>query len=73
MWLPEPIYEALPYVYLAMGAAFLAGAIYIGIGHSPTAYYFALGIVSILAGVVIHLRRATARRHKNHSGMTESH
>lgn len=73
MWLPEPLYESLPYMYLAIGTAFVGGAIYIGIGHEATAYYLGLGILSILAGIVIHLRRATARKEKAGSELSESH
>jgi hypothetical protein len=73
MWLPEPIYEALPYLYLSIGTTFLGGAIYIGIGHMATPYYFGLGILSILAGIVIHLRRATARKGKAGTNLSESH
>lgn len=73
MWLPEPIYESLPYLYLAIGTAFIGGAIYIGISHMATPYYLGLGILSILAGVVLHLRRATARKEKGRSELSESH
>ena len=73
MWLPEPVYESLPYLYMAVGAAFIGGAIYIGIGHVATPYYLGVGIFSILAGIVIHLRRATARKGKGGSGLSESH
>lgn len=73
MWLPEPVYESLPYLYLAIGTAFIGGAIYIGIEHMATPYYFGLGILSILAGIVIHLRRATSRKEKSGSGLSESH
>jgi hypothetical protein len=72
MWLPEPIYEALPYLYIAVGATFLSGAIYIGIGHMATPYYFGLGILSVLAGIVIHLRRAAARKGKPGTNLSES-
>jgi hypothetical protein len=72
MWLPEPVYESLPYVYLAIGTAFMGGAIYLGIGHAPAAYYVGLGIFSLLAGVVIHLRRSTARKAKDESGLSDA-
>jgi hypothetical protein len=72
MWLPEPIYESLPYLYLAIGTAFIGGAIYIGIGHMATPYYFGIGILCLLAGIVIHLRRATSRKEKDGSNLSES-
>jgi membrane protein implicated in regulation of membrane protease activity len=64
MWLPEPIYEILPYLYLVIGVLFLGGAIYIGIGIAGMPYYFALGLFSILGGALIHLRRSIARKQK---------
>ena len=72
MWLPEPIYECLPYLYLVIGALFVSGAIYIGVGTAGTPYYFALGILSILGGVVIYLRRSTSRRHRSDSDVSEA-
>jgi len=73
MWLPEPIYECLPYLYLAIGVLMLGGAIYIGIGIAGMPYYFALGLFSILGGVAIHLKRSTSRIQKADSNSSESH
>jgi hypothetical protein len=67
MWLPEPIYESLPYLYVVCGALILGGAVYIGIGTAGTPYYLLIGILSILGGVAIYLRRMTARRQKANS------
>jgi hypothetical protein len=72
MWLPEPIYEALPYLYVAMGAAFIGGAVYIGVYHPASPYYVAVGVLSIVAGTVIYLRRSTARKQKSKSDLSES-
>jgi glucose dehydrogenase len=72
MWLPEPIYESLPYVYVVCGALILSGAIYVGVGAAGTPYYFLVGILSILGGVVIYLRRMTARKRKSGSDLSAS-
>ncbi len=72
MWLPEPIYESLPYVYVVCGALMLAGAIYVGIGAAGAPYYLLIGILSILGGVVIYLRRMTARKGKSGSDLSDS-
>jgi glucose dehydrogenase len=72
MWLPEPIYESLPYVYVACGALMLSGAVYVGIGSDGTPYYLLIGFLSILGGVVIYLRRMTARKQKSGSDLSET-
>jgi glucose dehydrogenase len=72
MWLPEPIYESLPYVYVICGALILSGAVYIGIGTAGTPYYLLIGILSILGGVVIYLRRMTARKQKSDSDLADA-
>jgi hypothetical protein len=73
MWLPEPIYESLPYVYLLIGALFLSGAIYLGVGAAGVPYYIATGILSIVGGVVIYMRRISFRRHKSNSDLSGNH
>ena len=72
MWLPEPIYESLPYLYVVCGALILSGAIYVGIGTAGAPYYLLIGVLSILGGVVIYLRRTTARKAKSRSDFTEA-
>lgn len=60
MWLPAPLYEALPWIYIVVGAVFLAGVAYIGM-HVPMApVYLSLGIISILSGLLVF----ALRRHK---------
>jgi glucose dehydrogenase len=72
MWLPEPIYESLPYLYVVCGALILGGAIYVGIGTAGAPYYLLIGVLSILGGVVIYLRRTTARKAKSASDFTDA-
>jgi glucose dehydrogenase len=72
MWLPEPLYESLPYLYVVCGALIVGGAIYVGIGTSGAPYYVLIGILSILGGVVIYLRRMTARKGKSDSEITSA-
>ena len=72
MWLPEPIYESLPYVYVVCGALILSGAIYVGIGTAGAPYYLLIGVLSIVGGVVIYLRRTTARKARSVSDFTDA-
>ncbi|MCI0516728.1 MAG: hypothetical protein L0Y45_02740 [Woeseiaceae bacterium] len=72
MWLPEPLYESLPYVYVVCGALLLVGAVYLGVGTAGTPYYFLIGLLSIVGGVVIYLRRMTARQKKSETDLSET-
>jgi len=62
LWLPTPIYEAIPYVYLGAGLALLAGLAYVGLNGSMSAVYGLSGMVSLLAGGLVLRRRRAARR-----------
>lgn len=60
MFLPTKIYEALPAIYMAIGALLILGAAYIGNG--PMLSYFAVGLSCVFAGVLV-----TSIRHKARS------
>ena len=62
MWLPEPIYKALPTTYAVIGVAFILGVVYVGPSAPMQPVYLALGVVSLLAAVTVTLWR------KRHSG-----
>jgi len=59
MWLPRPLYEAVPYLYLGVGAALLAVAFFAAGG--PSGLLFGLGAVSLVAGLVLWMRRRDYR------------
>jgi len=62
MWLPGPIYESLPYVYVTGGVMFLLGTLYIGLTAPGAALYIACGLISILYGAFIFSMRVAHRR-----------
>ena len=62
MWLPAPVYEALPTAYLVIGALFLGGAFYVGIQGPATLFYAGLGIANVLYGITVHMRRKQSRQ-----------
>ena len=62
MWLPTPVYESLPCAYVIGGALFVSGGIYLGPGIQTAPMYLALGVISILSGVLIFIKRRQARR-----------
>jgi hypothetical protein len=61
MWLPTPIYEALPYLYVLGGVLFIAGTLYIGITASGSTLYIACGLISIVYGAYIFAKRHAYR------------
>ncbi len=64
MWIPTPIYEALPYLYITGGVLFISGTLYIGITAPGAALYIACGLVSIVYGAFIFAKR---HAHRNSS------
>jgi len=62
MWLPGPIYESLPYVYVIGGIMFILGTLYIGLTAPGAALYITCGIISILYGAFIFGMRLAYRR-----------
>lgn len=61
MWLPAPLYESLPYVYILVGTLFNFGTLYIGLSAPGAPLYMACGIISIVYGVVVFVRRQAYR------------
>lgn len=72
MWLPTPVYESLPYMYVAIGLLLIAGAAYIGIDSRETAIYIGSGAIAVLSGVFVYVRRTVARTKQNRPGDADS-
>ncbi len=66
MWLPGPVYESLPYCYLLGGVLFISGTFYIGLSAPGATLYLACGIVCIIAGALILIRRQLYRAAAEH-------
>lgn len=60
MWIARPIYELLPYVYMIVGIALLGGAWFLEMETLP-GLMLGLGSLSLLAGIVLWLRRKDYR------------
>jgi len=57
MWLPTPIYERTPQLWLLMALLFVVLGLYIGFGYKLTYFYVLLGVVCCMRGVQVwHLR-----------------
>ncbi len=62
MWVSKPIYESLPYFYLLVGVLSLAASMYLNYGYWPS-ICFALGLLCLVAGLVVLLKRRDHRAH----------
>jgi sugar phosphate permease len=56
MWLAKPVYELLPYGYLAAGAAAIVAAAYADAWYWPQ-ICIVVGAAGIVAGLVLLLKR----------------
>lgn len=61
MWIPGPLYESLPYLYILGGVIFISGTLYIGVTAPGASLYIACGLISIVAGLVVFVRRQMHR------------
>jgi hypothetical protein len=55
LWIPRPVYEAIPYVYMLAGAALLVAAYVLEQG--PRGWLLAGGAAGLTAGLVLWMRR----------------
>ena len=62
MWLPTPIYERTPQLWLLMAVLFVVLGAYIGFQYALTYFYVLLGIVCAVRGVQVRRMRANYRR-----------
>ncbi len=67
MWLPGPIYESLPYLYILGGVLFISGTLYMGVTSTGATLYIACGLISIVYGAYILKMRLDARQPSNRS------
>ncbi len=58
MWLPEPVYRALPTVYAITGVLFIMGALYLDLREPMGPVYLALGVFSLGASAVVSYWRS---------------
>jgi len=75
MWLPTPLYEALPYLYLLGGVMFISGTLYIGLQHPNAVLYLVCGLVSVISGIIVFGKRQFYRQKSSDSapgGATET-
>jgi Flp pilus assembly protein TadB len=61
MWLSKPVYDALPYYYVALGAVALIARLYVDWWYWPTICLI-VGVLAIAAGVLVWVKRLRSRR-----------
>jgi len=59
MWIPRPLYESLPYLYMGGGVGLL-GAAYC-IDEGPRGLLLAFGAIGLTLGLVLWMRRRDYR------------
>jgi hypothetical protein len=59
MWLPRPVYEALPYAYMLAGAGLLLAAFLLEAG--PRSLLMVFGVGAVTVGLVFWMRRRDYR------------
>jgi hypothetical protein len=69
--LSRPLYEGLPWIYVAGGAAALFGS-YMSPSRALSITIGVLGLLGVLGGIVLLLRRRDFREMRSHYGNSDS-
>jgi hypothetical protein len=64
MWLSKPLYEALPFYYMALGLIALIARLYVDYWYWPV-ICTVVGVGSLVAGSVVFMKR---REHRARTG-----
>lgn len=71
MWLARPLYESLPYYYFVVGFLLLASSLHLNVWYWPI-IFAASGLASVVAGLVVWLRRRAYRRSRSRRALDDS-
>ncbi len=70
MWLSKPVYESLPYYYIGVGLVCLGASLYVNYWHWPLICTI-VGIGSLIAGMVVWLKRRDYRQSRSRSDVQD--
>ena len=70
MWLSKPLYESLPFYYVGVGLLALTASLYVNYWYWPL-ICTAVGIASLIAGLVVWLRRRDYRQSRSRGNVTD--
>ncbi len=62
MWLLTPVYERIPQLWFLVGALFISGGLYLGLGETISSAYIAIGFGCCVFGAGVMILRL---RHRN--------
>jgi hypothetical protein len=68
MWLPTPLYELIPKIWLVLGCLFIAHGIYLRMDLPPSLGAFIMGIVCIVYGIGVAVVRSRHRKKLSEDG-----
>ena len=68
MWLSNPLYEAVPYYYIGLGLVSLTASLYVNYWYWPL-ICTVVGITSLVAGLVVWLRRRDYRQSRSRGSL----
>jgi polyferredoxin len=63
MWLSRPVYETLPFYYMALGLIALLAGLYVNYWYWPVICIF-VGLGSLVAGLIVWLKRRDYRSNR---------
>ena len=71
MWLPTPIYERVPDVWILLGLLFVSLGLYIGFDFEAIWLYLSLGLACLLCGLGIYAIRYRYRLKKRNEAESQ--
>jgi hypothetical protein len=71
MWLVKPLYELLPFYYIAIGVACLAAGLYVNLWYWPQ-IFTAGGFGGLVGGLVVLLKRRDYRSSRSRLNFEET-
>ena len=70
MWLSKPVYESLPYYYMALGCAAVLASVYVERWFWSELFGFG-GLLSLVGGLVLWLKRRAYRRSRSRHSLKD--